>query len=109
MVLGIPIAYRFGNTIAAAVTLNISRGGVAVRTTNPLDKGIVVKTRFRMPMGKKDIDVESKVAWSDKRVGMGLEFIGPRAEDQQRHRRVRRLAFLHESQSLGRFAADDQI
>jgi uncharacterized protein (TIGR02266 family) len=82
VVLGIPIAYRFGNTIAAAVTLNISRGGVAVRTTNPLDKGIVVKVRFRMPMGKKDIDAESKVAWSDKRVGMGLEFAGLADEDQ---------------------------
>ena len=34
VVLGIPIAYRFGNNIAAAVTLNISRGGVAVRTTS---------------------------------------------------------------------------
>jgi CheY-like chemotaxis protein len=82
VVLGIPIAYRFGNTIAAAVTLNISRGGVAVRTTNPLDKGIAVKTRFRMPMGKRDIDVEAKVAWSDKRIGMGLEFVGLGADDQ---------------------------
>jgi CheY-like chemotaxis protein len=27
-VLGIPVAYRMGNTIAAALTLNISRGGV---------------------------------------------------------------------------------
>jgi uncharacterized protein (TIGR02266 family) len=83
VVLGIPIAYRFGNTIAAAVTLNISRGGVAVRTTNPLETGIVVKARFRMPMGKKDVDVESKVAWSNKRVGMGLEFLNLRPEDQQ--------------------------
>ena len=83
VVLGIPIAYRLGNTIAAAVTLNISRGGVAVRTTNPLDKGTVVKVRFRMPMGKKDIDVESKVAWSDRRVGMGLEFAGLGEEDQR--------------------------
>ena len=82
VVLGIPIAYRFGNTIAAAVTLNISRGGVAVRTTNPLEKGTVVKVRFRMPMGKKDIDIESKVVWSDKRVGMGLEFSGLGADDQ---------------------------
>ena len=65
------------------MTLNISRGGVAVRTTNPLEKGIVVKVRFRMPMGKKDIDVESKVAWSDKRVGMGLEFVGLGDEDQR--------------------------
>ncbi|HEY6211308.1 MAG TPA: response regulator [Vicinamibacterales bacterium] len=82
VVLGIPIAYRFGNTIAAAVTLNISRGGVAVRTTNPLDKGIAVKVRFRMPMSKKDIDVEAKVIWTDRRVGMGLEFGSVADEDQ---------------------------
>jgi len=82
VVLGIPIAYRFGNTIAAAVTLNISRGGVAVRTTNPLERGITVKVRFRMPMGKKDIDVESKVSWTDRRVGMGLEFVGLADEDR---------------------------
>jgi uncharacterized protein (TIGR02266 family) len=83
VVLGIPIAYRFSNTIAAAVTLNISRGGVAVRTTNPLEKGTVVKVRFRMPMGKKDIDVESKVAWSDRRVGMGLQFAALGDEEQK--------------------------
>src|SRR5258705_5697514 len=83
VVLGIPIAYRLGNTIAAAVTLNISRGGVAVRTTNPLDKGTVVKVRFRMPMGKKDIDVKPKGTWTDRRVGMGLEFAGLGEEDQR--------------------------
>jgi uncharacterized protein (TIGR02266 family) len=83
VVLGIPIAYRFGNTIAAAVTLNISRGGVAVRTTNPLEAGIIVRARFRIPMGKKDIDVESKVAWSNRRVGMGLEFLNMSADVQQ--------------------------
>jgi uncharacterized protein (TIGR02266 family) len=83
VVLGIPIAYRFRNTIAAAVTLNISRGGVAVRTTNPLETGIIVRARFRMPMGKKDVDVESKVAWSNKRVGMGLEFLNLGADDHQ--------------------------
>src|SRR6266850_4005003 len=82
VVLGIPIAYRFGNTIAAAVTLNISRGGVAVRTTSPLERGITVKVRFRMPMGKRDIDVDAKVAWSDRRVGMGFEFMNVGADDQ---------------------------
>src|SRR5262249_23952519 len=39
VVLGIPIQYRFGNTIAAALTLNLSRGGIAIRTTSPLDAG----------------------------------------------------------------------
>ena len=74
VVLGIPIQYRFGNTIAAALTLNLSHGGIAIRTTSPLDSGSKIKVRFRMPGSKKDIDAEGRVAWSDRRVGMGLQF-----------------------------------
>src|SRR5213595_3669309 len=74
VVLGIPIQYRFGNTIAAALTLNLSHGGIAIRTTSPLDAGSRIRVRFRMPGSKKDIDAEGHVAWSDRRVGMGLQF-----------------------------------
>jgi CheY-like chemotaxis protein len=74
VVLGIPIQYRFGNTIAAALTLNLSHGGIAIRTTSPLEGGAKIKVRFRMPGSKKDIDAEGRVAWSDRRVGMGILF-----------------------------------
>ena len=74
VVLGIPIQYRFGNTIAAALTLNLSRGGFAIRTTSPLDSGLKIKVRVRMPGSKRDIDAEGRVAWSDRRVGMGIQF-----------------------------------
>jgi len=74
VVLGIPIQYRFGNTIAAALTLNLSHGGIAIRTTSPLENGAKIKVRFRMPGSKKDIDAEGHVAWSDRRVGMGVQF-----------------------------------
>ena len=74
VVLGIPIAYRFGNTIAAALTLNLSRGGIAIRTTSPLDNDAKVRIRFRLPGSKRDIDAESRVAWSVQRNGMGLQF-----------------------------------
>ena len=74
VVLGIPIQYRFGNTIAAALTLNLSHGGIAIRTTSPLDTGAKIKVRFRMPGSKRDIDAEGRVAWSDRRVGMGVQF-----------------------------------
>src|SRR5436190_16653879 len=74
VVLGIPIQYRFGNTIAAALTLNLGHGGIAIRTTSPLDASLKVKVRFRMPGSKKDIDGEGRVAWSDRRVGMGIQF-----------------------------------
>src|SRR6266851_4672135 len=74
VVLGIQIQYRFGNTIAAALTLNLSPGGVAIRTTSPLEAGSKIKVRFRLPGSKRDIDAEGRVAWSDRRVGMGIQF-----------------------------------
>ena len=74
VVLGIPAQYRFGNTIAAALTLNLSHGGIAIRTTSPLEGGSKIKVRFRMPGSKKEIDAEGRVAWSDRRVGMGVQF-----------------------------------
>jgi uncharacterized protein (TIGR02266 family) len=74
VVLGIPVQYRFGQTIAAALTLNLSRSGLAIRTTSPLDAGAKLKVRFRMPGSKRDIDAEGRVVWSDRRVGMGVQF-----------------------------------
>jgi uncharacterized protein (TIGR02266 family) len=74
VVLGIPCQYRFGNTIAAALTLNLSHGGIAIRTTSPLEGSAKIKVRFRMPGSKRDIDAEGRVAWSDRRVGMGVQF-----------------------------------
>jgi uncharacterized protein (TIGR02266 family) len=74
VVLGIPIQYRYGNTIAAALTLNLSHGGIAIRSTSPLENGSKIKVRFRMPGSKRDIDAEGRVAWSDRRVGMGIQF-----------------------------------
>ena len=83
VVLGIPVAYRFGNTIAAALTLNLSKGGVAIRTMSPLEQGSKVRVRFRLPGAKVDIEGESRVAWSDRRVGMGLQFERVEPAEQQ--------------------------
>lgn len=74
VVLGIPVSYRFGNTIAAALTLNISQGGFAVRTTSLLPIATPVKARFRLPGTKREILADARVTWVDHRVGMGLQF-----------------------------------
>src|SRR5207244_6427630 len=55
VVLGIPLQYRFGNTIAAALTLNLSRGGLAMRTTSPLDAGARIKVRSRVPRSRLEL------------------------------------------------------
>jgi uncharacterized protein (TIGR02266 family) len=74
VVLGIPVQYRLGNTIVGALALNLSHGGLAIRTTNPLDANARIKVRFRMPGSKQDVDADGRVAWSDRRVGMGVQF-----------------------------------
>lgn len=82
VVLGIPVAYRFDNTIAAALTLNIGKGGIAIRTMTPLENGAKARVRFRLPGSKHDIEAESRISWSDRRVGMGLQFEQVEPTDQ---------------------------
>jgi len=33
-----------------------------------------VRVRFRLPAGKNEIDAEGRVSWSDRRLGMGVQF-----------------------------------
>jgi uncharacterized protein (TIGR02266 family) len=72
--LGVPVSCRVGNAIAAALTINISHGGLAIRTTNPLAVDTAVRVRFRLPGGKHEIEAEARVAWANQRLGMGLQF-----------------------------------
>jgi uncharacterized protein (TIGR02266 family) len=83
VVLGIPVACRTGNTISAALTLNLSKGGVAIRTMSPLEQHAKVRVRFRLPGSKVDVEADCRVAWSDRRVGMGLQFEKVEAADQR--------------------------
>ena len=100
VVLGIPVAYRFGNTIAAALTLNLSHGGIAIRTTSPLEPATKIKLRFRLPGSKRDIDAEvaDRVERPPRRHGPPVrEGRGGRPGGD---RPVRRRALLHQSQGL---------
>lgn len=82
VVLGIPINYRVGNTIAAALTLSLSQGGIAIRSTNPLAEGTVARLRLKLPGAKREIDLSATVTWSIRRVGMGLRFDRVDPDDQ---------------------------
>jgi len=82
VVLGIPVAYRSGDTITAVLTLNLSKGGIGIRTMSPLPESTRVRLRFRLPGARREIEAEARVAWSDRRIGMGLQFEKVQAEDQ---------------------------
>ena len=72
--LAIPVSYRRGSTIASAMALNLSKGGLGVRTMSPLEVGAEVRVQFRLPRTEHDIEATARVVWSDMRAGMGLEF-----------------------------------
>jgi uncharacterized protein (TIGR02266 family) len=81
--LGIPVSYRAGQTIAGALTLNIGRGGIGVRTMSPLASGTAVWVKFRLPSAAVDIEATGRVAWSNRQVGMGVQFLRLDAAAQQ--------------------------
>ena len=82
VVLAIPVSYRFDNTIGGALTLNISKGGLAIRTMSPLAISTAVRAHFQLPGADREISAGSRVVWSDRRVGMGLQFEQVDADDQ---------------------------
>ncbi len=99
--LGIPVAYRFGNTIAAALTINISHGGLAIRTTSPLAVDTAVKSSFPLAeSGKNEIDAEARVAWADRRLGMGVQFTRIGTGRPGADRSLRPVALLLESEGI---------
>jgi CheY-like chemotaxis protein len=72
--LGIPVSYRFSNTIATATMVNISPGGLGIRTASVLEIATPIKVRFRLPGTGQNVDAEAVVAWVERRIGMGVQF-----------------------------------
>jgi len=72
--LAMTVSYRVANLISSALTLNVSKGGLALRTMTPLDGGTVARLRFRLPGSSHDIEADARVCWSDRNMGMGLQF-----------------------------------
>jgi uncharacterized protein (TIGR02266 family) len=82
VVMGIAVSYRAGGTIAAALSLNLSRGGMAIRTSGPLPRETSVKLRFALPGSKRELETEAVVCWSDAQAGMGVRFTSVKPADQ---------------------------
>lgn len=68
---------------AVARTRDVSHGGVAIQTMTPLPVGTVVELVFRVPGSSQDIGATGRVAWVDRRTGMGVQFERLAPEAQQ--------------------------
>jgi hypothetical protein len=49
---------------------------------SPLESSTRARVRFRLPNSRRDVDADACVAWSDRRVGMGMQFERIDATDQ---------------------------
>lgn len=82
IVLGVPVQYRVGSTIAAALTLNLGHGGVGIRTTSPIAAGTRLRVRVKLPASEREVEADGRVAWSHSRLGMGIQFEQVDADSQ---------------------------
>ena len=82
VVMGIPVSYRSGGKITAALSLNLSHGGIAIRTATPLPKETALSVRFHLPGSKKELVTGAVVCWSVAKNGMGLRFTAVKPADQ---------------------------
>lgn len=75
----IEVKYSTGESFVVDWTMNISRGGMFIRTPNPLPPGSNLKIYFSIPEAEEEIFVEGIVRWkadpTDPNVlpGMGVE------------------------------------
>ena len=72
--LEMPIAMRAGDAVAGAVTVNVGRGGLAIRTMQPIAVATVVDLTFRLPGTVEDVHVSGRVAWADRTLMVGVQF-----------------------------------
>ena len=71
--IGVPVSFKAGGSVGAAVTLNLGRGGMAIRTLSPASPGTMVEVRFRLP-SSAEVETRGRVTWADRKVGMGIQF-----------------------------------
>jgi uncharacterized protein (TIGR02266 family) len=83
VVMGIPVSYRIGTKITAALALNLSRGGLAIRTHGPAPRDTTLHVKFALPGSKKEMLTEGVVCWSAPKAGMGIRFTRVNPPDQE--------------------------
>jgi uncharacterized protein (TIGR02266 family) len=83
VVIGLPVSCQTGETIVGAITRDVGKGGIAIRTMSPLPVGTATRVRLRLPGTIADIHAGTRVAWSHRNVGMGVQFEQISAIDQR--------------------------
>ena len=80
--LRMPVHFRSKRDLGFQSALDISRGGIAIGTPQPLDRHETIPLRFRVPGTSSHIFAEARVVWVSPGIGMGLQFRDLKPADQ---------------------------
>lgn len=65
---------------------DISEGGAFIETDSPYSAESLIDFRLDLPGGEPPVEGKAKVVWSQRSLGMGIEFLGLDRADRDRIR-----------------------
>jgi uncharacterized protein (TIGR02266 family) len=87
----IEIEFKYTIDFVTSYMLNISKGGLFIRTDEALPLNTIVFLRFTMPGDTKPIETEGKVVWCNTNKakgyfprGMGIKFLNLNSDDAEK-------------------------
>jgi hypothetical protein len=66
-----------------AFLVNVSQGGIQIRTNNPVEAAKDFQVSFELPGARAGLKAKAEIAWQDKRGNLGIRFV-KLAPQQQR-------------------------
>jgi uncharacterized protein (TIGR02266 family) len=94
------VTYSSPKAFVDSYLFDIGKGGVFIKTNNPLKKRERISLKILLPDGKEELEVVGHVAWSSEKKhrtplgkyppGMGVTFLNLSAEGEERIGRVLR-------------------
>lgn len=84
----IEIFFDLGMESFTEFTINLSPGGLYVKTNRPLDIGSIITAKFALPGFDHSFNIQGKVVWKktyeneEGPPGMGIEFIDQTRENE---------------------------
>jgi hypothetical protein len=66
-----------------AYLVNVSQGGMRIRTQDPVESAKALQVSFELPGARTGLKAKAEIAWQDKRGNLGIRFV-KLAKQQQR-------------------------
>jgi len=72
-----------GRKAMGAYLVNVSQGGMQIRTHDPVESAKALQVSFELPGARTGLKAKAEIAWQDKRGNLGIRFV-KLAKQQQR-------------------------